>query len=226
MTHAPPPSPPAGTQDATPPQPPPPGAGGARGTNGFAIASLVLGVLGGPFLSVVFAIVALVQIRRRGQRGKGYAVAGLVLSGIWTVVAVVAVVAWLGSEAERDRATGNVVGAGSVTLDELRPGDCMNGIEESSLQLSADVVPCDQPHEGEVFATFDLTTAELPPPEALVEMAETECADHLNGYASEEAAASLELFYFHPTEGSWSEGDRRIICVATHPDRRTGSIRG
>src|SRR5262245_11533700 len=63
-----------------------------RSTNGFAIASLVLGIIGGILLSVIFGIVALTQIKNRGQKGKGLAIAGLACSGAW-VLGIVAVIA-------------------------------------------------------------------------------------------------------------------------------------
>ncbi|MEV6837639.1 DUF4190 domain-containing protein [Streptomyces sp. NPDC051133] len=51
--------------------------------NGLAITSLVLGVLCClPGLGLVFGLVALWRIRRRGERGTGLAVAGSVLSVI------------------------------------------------------------------------------------------------------------------------------------------------
>lgn len=64
-----------------------------RGINGLAIASFVLGLLGGVLLSVIFGIVALTKLRDQPQRGKGLAIAGLCLSGVWLVsIAVVLVV--------------------------------------------------------------------------------------------------------------------------------------
>jgi hypothetical protein len=56
------------------------------GTNGLAIASLVLGIVWvfwlGSILAVIFGHIALGQIKRSGQSGKGMAVAGLVLGYI------------------------------------------------------------------------------------------------------------------------------------------------
>jgi hypothetical protein len=53
------------------------------GTNGLAIAALVLGILWlywvGSILAVIFGHIALSQIRHTGQRGRGLAIAGLVL---------------------------------------------------------------------------------------------------------------------------------------------------
>ena len=53
------------------------------GTNGLAIAALVLGILWlywvGSILAVIFGHIALSQVRRTGQGGRGLAIAGLVL---------------------------------------------------------------------------------------------------------------------------------------------------
>ncbi|HEU4543322.1 MAG TPA: DUF4190 domain-containing protein [Jiangellaceae bacterium] len=53
------------------------------GTNGLAVAALVLGIVWafwiGSALAIVFGHVALGQIKTKGQEGKGLAVAGLVL---------------------------------------------------------------------------------------------------------------------------------------------------
>lgn len=89
---------------APPPPPPPPGAGypmagmpyggpvAGGGTNGLAIASLVLGILWlwgvGSVLAVVFGHVGQRQIRERGQGGKGLATAGLVLGYLGIVGAI------------------------------------------------------------------------------------------------------------------------------------------
>jgi len=56
------------------------------GTNGFAIASMVLGIVWvwwiGSVLALVFGYVAKSQIRQTGQSGSGMATAGIVLGWI------------------------------------------------------------------------------------------------------------------------------------------------
>ena len=58
--------------------------------DGFAVASLLLGVFGitviGAILSINFGIMALRRVRRTGQPGRGMAIAGLVLSAIWLLI--------------------------------------------------------------------------------------------------------------------------------------------
>lgn len=57
------------------------------GTNGFAVASFVLGLLGLNLLGLVFGLVALRQIRRSpGETGRGLAIAGIVLSIVWVLL--------------------------------------------------------------------------------------------------------------------------------------------
>jgi len=76
------------TADVTPAPAPPPAprptfVRSQRSTNGFAIASLVVGAVWmwwiGSVLAVVFGHVALSQIARTGQTGRAMAIAGLVL---------------------------------------------------------------------------------------------------------------------------------------------------
>lgn len=68
-------------------------------TSGLAVASLVLGILwlgwAGSIMAVIFAHVALGNIRHTGQGGHGLAVAGLVLGyiGIATLTMVIVLAA-------------------------------------------------------------------------------------------------------------------------------------
>lgn len=59
------------------------------GTNGLAVASLVLGILWlcgiGSLLAVIFGIIALSQLSKQPQGGRGLAIAGIVLGTIGIV---------------------------------------------------------------------------------------------------------------------------------------------
>ena len=102
--HAPEPERSAPTPGGPPAQPPPsPGGYGYQGypgypmprpTNGFAIASLVLGILWiwwfGSILALIFGYVARKQIRERNESGNGLAIAGIVLG--WVGVGVLALI--------------------------------------------------------------------------------------------------------------------------------------
>jgi hypothetical protein len=64
------------------------------GTNGFAIASMILGILWiywvGSILALVFGYIALRQIKQRAEGGRGMAIAGVVLG--WIGVAMIPVI--------------------------------------------------------------------------------------------------------------------------------------
>jgi len=68
------------------------------GTNGLAIASMVLGILWiywiGSVLALIFGYIAHSQIKRSNQNGGGMAIAGIVLG--WVGIGVLAVVIALG----------------------------------------------------------------------------------------------------------------------------------
>lgn len=92
-----------GSYGYPPPQPPGYGYGypspgypqQSVGTNGMAIASLVTALVGfliciiGSFLGVIFGIIALNQIRNTGQGGRGMAIAGIIIGGLGTALALV-----------------------------------------------------------------------------------------------------------------------------------------
>jgi hypothetical protein len=94
-----PPPPPPPSDYFPAPAPPPMQLGPTTGTNGLAIASLVLGIIWlywvGSVLALVFGYVALNQIKKTGgqQAGRGMAIAGVVLGWVGVGILVVAVIA-------------------------------------------------------------------------------------------------------------------------------------
>lgn len=87
---------------STPPPPPPPpnygpppGMPASPGTNGLAIASLVLSLTGlfcgiGAIVGIVLGFIARGQIKRTGQGGDGLALAGIII-GFLAILAGIAV---------------------------------------------------------------------------------------------------------------------------------------
>lgn len=64
-------------------------------TNGLAIASLVLSLMGcTAFIGAIVGHVALSQIRRTGQPGRGFALAGVIIGWSWTLLVVGVITAW------------------------------------------------------------------------------------------------------------------------------------
>jgi peptidyl-prolyl cis-trans isomerase B (cyclophilin B) len=61
-------------------------------TNGMSIGALVTGILGLAIVPVILGHIALSQIKRTGEQGRGMAIAGLVLGYVCIVAYVVLIV--------------------------------------------------------------------------------------------------------------------------------------
>jgi hypothetical protein len=198
------------------------------GTNGFAIAALIFGIIGGLVLGFIFGFIALSQTKRTGQNGRGLAIAGLILSAMWTIGIILLVILAIATSATRDDG-GTVTQGGAISATALQVGDCVNNLQNSTNVQSLPGVPCAQPHEGEVFAVFDLPGGTTyPGRDAVREQVATECNARLATYSpSAQNDSSVGLFSVYPQEQSWTSGDREVVCIATADNGTvTGSIKG
>lgn len=211
------------------------------GVNALAIVSLVLGILGwfGITLiaSVVVGIQALRDIRKTGQRGRGVAIAGLVLSGVWALVlGCVVVLAVVGAGSSRSTA-GSGAGAGVSTspadtsmipLGRLKIGDCIEDITEGRTVTRLKVVSCTTTHEGEVVGRFSLPAGTYPGDDEVDQQSSDGCADRLDAYSPGSLDSPLvEVFFFGPTQSSWKRtGGRDVICMAVSSPAANRSLKG
>jgi len=193
-------------------------------TNGFAITALVFGIIGGILFSIIFGIVALVQIGRRGGKGKGLAIAGLILSGLWIVlIALVFIVAALGS-AQRDD-TGTVTRGGSVSSTSLHEGDCVDGVVDGKVVTRLTALPCAQPHDAEVIVKITLPAHDWPGVQAAGEQASSACEERLSQVLADSPMIErLRAFALYPpSELSWNQG-RAVTCLVV--DGQAGKLTG
>lgn len=121
-------------------------------------------------------------------------------------------------DATRDDDTGEITDEGDLSAFSLEVGDCLNDLTDGVV-LDVPAVPCADPHEGEVFALYDLDEGLYPGEEAIATDAETQCPERLASYAPAAAEDdNITFFYLYPTAESWATGDREIACVATFLD--------
>ncbi|MEU4351225.1 DUF4190 domain-containing protein [Streptomyces sp. NPDC023838] len=211
------------------PQPYPPLQ--AARTSGLAIASLVTGIVCCvPPLGLVLGVLALRRIRKQGQRGKGMAITGVVLSAISTVLAVVLVVTgavsafWDGFRDGIDDARST-----RSTMD-LRKGDCFNvpGGELEREVVNVTIVSCAKPHDGEVSGSFKVEGSSFPGDKAITALADRKCWAVEQEYAMDSWALPVEAesYYYTPSTRSWRLGDHSVTCsFATSSGKLTGSVR-
>lgn len=116
--------------------------------------------------------------------------------------------------------TGSVVEAGEESAFELETGDCLQTVAEDVELMSVPLVPCDQPHDGEVYATASLPGEEYPGDDALFAAAESACVARFAAFVGIPYEESVqELFYLHPTRRSWTlADDRGVVCVLVSDD--------
>jgi len=192
----------------------PPDPRRAGGTNGWAIAAFVLGILGGTILSVIFAIVALFQIRDRRQRGRGLAIAALVISAGW--IAIITSLIAYGVSAQGE----------NVAAADLNTGDCVKDASEGQLPTWVKRVRCDRPHYGEVFAVLTLPEATNYPGDEPLDARGDECGPKFFHYApNPPEGPTFRVAVAYPPPDGWANGDRSLVCVAISRHERWSSVR-
>ncbi|MFJ4190116.1 DUF4190 domain-containing protein [Kitasatospora sp. NPDC089509] len=209
-------------------------------TNGFAVGSLATGLTLLSPVALVFGIVALTQIRRRGERGRGMAVTGLVLGVVGTLLLSLALGAGdFGSV--RDGRGGRYAQRppdGSVRWSALKAGDCYaspgtsgkpdeNG-DETVYWVRR--VACSERHNGEVAGTAKVPDGGGPyPGEAVVrQRAAALCRTVLDDYALDQWAVpdGMDDVYLYPSAGNWAVGERYVTCAFEDPDdQHLGTVR-
>lgn len=106
-----------------------------------------------------------------------------------------------------------------VPVGELMVGDCFVDLGPGA---GVELVPCDEPHQGEVFATFEIPGGSgdsFPGDEAAWDTASAACLAEFEGYVGEPFATSpLDFFAWFPSAETWASGDRLVVCAATMPD--------
>lgn len=137
-------------------------------------------------------------------------------------------------------ALGGCSSTGADSDAALQIGDCVeigDTLDETTIDVDGfDTVPCDQPHQGEVYlatASF-YPEGDYPGNDAAYEQADTACGPAFEEYTKESYEEStLDFISIYPTDESWAMGDRSVLCLVVTPDdsgtsleRTTGSLQG
>jgi hypothetical protein len=213
---------PAGAEPAPASPALPDGAARPRRLDGFAVAALVTGMLALVPLAFGFAVAGLARTRRGRRAGRAAAVGGLVLAVAWTGAGAAVAAVLLGSAAGPAARISPLRG----TVFSLRAGQCAdtarNGVD------GAHALPCGQPHQIEVYATFRLVGTTWPGTAALGQRASLGCLGRVGGYLSPGLlGTTLAGSYVYPDQGAWAAGERTVVCEVRGTSRPlTGSVRG
>ena len=128
-----------------------------------------------------------------------------------------------------------VLAACEGNVFSLKVGDCFNGgaganTEEYIEVTDVEVVSCDDPHENEVYAVFELPDSSWKGDDYVFEQAEIGCV-----WARFEAFMGIEYdlstWYADiiiPSEEAWKENERKVSCSVTKESyvKVSGSAKG
>src|SRR5688572_21476657 len=131
-------------------------------------------------------------------------------------------------QTERDENSQEIVEEGQADVFALRVGDCINEVSEE-LVSEVPVVPCDQPHDEEVYFDFTLTGDEFPGDDAVQTEADARCAAEFDAFVGlAYDSSTLDFYAFRPSEESWTQlDDRAVSCMIYDPAGQvTGTLAG
>jgi hypothetical protein len=105
-------------------------------------------------------------------------------------------------------------------------GQCLD-VRKDRGAVPESIVACDEVHDDEAYAKFNLDGTEYPGETATAALADDGCRarfDDFIGIAYEDSV--FEFLAIHPSEQSWNAyGDRRVTCLVWYPeDSVTGSL--
>jgi Domain of unknown function (DUF4190)/Septum formation len=220
------------------PSPPP-----SQGISGLAIASFVLGLLGAflltAVLSVILGIAALAEIRRSGQRGRGLAIAGFAVSGVWVaaIVGLIVLGAVTGgsngnnpssapaSSASHSPATAQASTPASVSVLSLPVGTCFDNPPGNLFSInSVTPIACTKAHNAQVYAQYNARGSSFPGTAAMERRADNGCNARISGHLDQSKITStMSLHFIFPRQLAWDSGQRRISCLVVDSSRDLSS---
>ena len=189
----------------------------------LAVASLPAGVVLGP-VGIGLGGAALSRVRARGTRGRGLAVAGMVVGAVVTVAWGLGALLWWQGEQARTPLAGDVDAPRTVSARQLVLGSCLAELPPDGEVSDVRVVPCADEHRAQVVARTDFGADEVwPGQQAADRRVARVCTPDVLGPDAPEGVA---LVVWSPTEASWRDGDRTGLCLAGSDDALPGDLLG
>jgi len=186
----------------------------------LAVNSLVAGLIALGPVALGLGIAALGRIRRGATRGTGFAVAGIALGTVWTLLggiwSVAGVLTW---QATRPLPQ-TVTSARPAYVGQLRAGSCVEHLAADGDVSRVTVVPCRDPHAAEVVTTYAFGATDVWPGQERVD----DRVAHACQLTAAEESAGVRAVVWAPTLASWESGDRTGLCLATLGTQVTGSF--
>ena len=119
---------------------------------------------------------------------------------------------------------GQVTASATADAFEIKVGDCMGSLSDSG-SSPVPLVPCNQAHYWEAYASIKMTGDTYPGETAITTQAEKDCGTAFKAFVGVAPSDSdYSLTYYYPSQDSWEKGgDREILCIA---GSASGGIKG
>lgn len=118
-----------------------------------------------------------------------------------------------------------------VAVSDLKVGDCFDhqanweGPEEDVEPEKVTGVPCDEPHQFEVFHSFEYPGEVYPGDDQADQIAYDECLPAFRDFVGVAyGATDLAMSYFRPGDDSWDDHAAGFCYVADLSEETTGSL--
>ncbi|NTW41227.1 MAG: hypothetical protein HGA44_15370 [Cellulomonadaceae bacterium] len=148
---------------------------------------------------------------------RAVAVAGVVAA---TLAGCGAIQDAVSDEPRRDATSGEIEAADEVTAFALRVGDCLDSTALDEEIETVPVIPCDEPHDAEVYARYEFDEGAYPGEDSVAQTAEKFCYNEFSGFvgATYEDSA-LDFFPMFPVQDGWEQiDDREVLCMVIDLD--------
>ncbi|MDM7830342.1 DUF4190 domain-containing protein [Cellulomonas edaphi] len=178
-------------------------------TDGVSIAALVTGLLALGPVAVVLGLVGLYRTTKRGTRGRGLAIAGIVLGALATVAWLVLVAVVVVTLMQTRPLPADVSSPRSAHVGQLVVGNCLATLPPDGEVDTVQVVPCAHDHAARVSSEYDFPQDAVWPgqPAADARVARA-CV-----LTEQERADGATVVTWAPTEDGWTRGDRAGLCL-------------
>lgn len=197
---------------------PAPVPGAEQRTNTVAIVAIVLGFVF-PIGGIIAGSVALAQVKRTGEKGRGLAIGGIVAGAVMMVLSIIVGIALF-----LLFALGAASSSAGSPLDPFLPpaendtfalpvGTCLDELATTYI-TSDNVLDCAQPHNFEIFSSFLVDDGAFPGESVFEEQAYEKCDAAFAAFVGiPYADSTLDYTYLSPTKETWAQGDREILCM-------------
>lgn len=182
-------------------------------TDGVSIAALVTGLLALGPIAFVLGLVGLYRTTKRGTRGRGLAITGIVLGALASVGWLVLIVVLVVTLVQTRPLPADVSEPRDAHVAQLVVGNCLASLPPDGPVETVHVVPCTQDHVARVSAEYEFPADAVWPGQ---EQADARVA-RACVLTEEEQALGATTVTWAPTEDGWGSGDRTGLCLVKLP---------